>query len=83
MGKLIKKYAFPVAALLVIAWGCLHYFSFMSKMLNPPTVDVILENFSEQDAIEFCTSPDVLEVLKVSPEKCLEHMNRLREEYRQ
>ncbi len=81
MGKLIKKYAFPVVALLWIGFGCLHFFSFVSKMLNPPTVDVILENFSEQDAMEFCTSPDVLEVLKVSPEKCLEHMNRLREEY--
>ena len=79
--KLLKKYTFPVAMLLVIVWGCIHYVSFVSKMLNPPTVEVMLENFSDQDAIEFCTSPDVLEVLKVSPEECLKHLNILREEY--
>jgi len=79
MGKLIKKYAFPVAMLLVVTWGGAHFFAFVAKQLNPPTVDVILEDLSEKDTIEFCTSPHVLEVLKISPEKCLEHMNRLRE----
>ena len=78
MGKLVK-YSLIVALLFVVIWGWARFFVFVARQINPPTVNVILEDLSEQDTIEFCTSPHVLEVLKISPEKCLEHMNRLRE----